>query len=259
MGIIKFDEVKKTWLEIAKHSSSDNFSFELEVYKKLLDIFHIGEYYYYIFNCSDTKMEFVSEAVKPMLKLEAAEDLTIEHLLSHIHPEDLPYFLDFEAKVTQFFNELPPEKTLNYKVSYDYRLRRNDGRYIRILQQVVTIQSDENGAVLRVMGVHTDISHLNKPKGSTLSFLGLNGEPSFHDVSIGRPLFIPEKSPFSKREKQILELLLQGKTSSQIAQELFISKLTVDGHRKSILKKSNSASLIELAAKIAGSGTNQIT
>ncbi len=246
MGIIKFDEIKKTWFEIAKHSSSDNFAFELEVYKKLLDIFHIGEYYYYIFNCGTAQVEFVSESVKQVLKLGSTQDFTIEHLLAIIHPEDLHYFLEFETKVTQFFNELPPEKVLNYKVSYDYRVRRNDGHYIRLLQQVVTIQSDEKGSVLRVMGVHTDITYLKKPIGSTLSFLGLNGEPSFHDVSIGRVTFTPEKTSFTRREREVLELLLQGKTSNQIAAELFISKLTVDGHRKKILKKSNSSSTVEL-------------
>ncbi|RZK40921.1 MAG: hypothetical protein EOO90_13210 [Pedobacter sp.] len=250
MEVIKFNEVKKIWHKIAKHSSSDNFNFELDISKKMLEIFHVGPYYYYIFNCSTAQVEYVSDMVKPILKLHATEDFTIERLLSIIHPDDQPYFLDFEKKVTKFFNELAPEKVLNYKVSYDYRARRNDGKYIRILQQVVTIQSDEKGAVLRVFGVHTDISHLKKPLGSTLSFLGLNGEPSFHDVSIGIPVFRPENSPFTKREKQVLELILQGKTSGQIAEELFISKLTVDGHRKKILRKTNSTSSLEVASKI---------
>lgn len=252
MGIIKFDEVKKTWFEIAKHSASDNFAFELEVYKKLLDIFHVGEYYYYIFNCSTAVVEFASDSIRQVLKIDSVQDFTIEHLLSIIHPEDLPYFLDFESRVTRFFNELAPEKVLNYKVSYDYRVRRNDGEYIRLLQQVTTIQSDENGAVLRVLGVHTDITHLNKPAGSSLSFIGLNGEPSFHDVSDGKVAESSNSSPFTKREQQVLDLMVQGKTSSQIADMLFISKLTVDGHRKKILRKSNSTSTVELAMKVQG-------
>ncbi len=250
MGVIKFDEVKKTWLNIAKHRTSDDFSFELDVYKRLLDIFHVGEHYHYIFNCGTAQMEFVSDSVKRILGLDQAEDFTIEYLLSIIHPEDINYFLDFENKVTSFFNALPPEKVMSYKVSYDYRVKRRDGKYIRILQQVVTIQSEENGAVLRVLGVHTIVSHLKKTNGSSLSFLGLNGEPSYYDVSIGQVAYIPEKSPLSKREKVILDLMMQGKTSGQIAEELFISKLTVDGHRKQILKKTNSKSTVELAFKM---------
>jgi two-component system nitrate/nitrite response regulator NarL len=43
--------------------------------------------------------------------------------------------------------------------------------------------------------------------------------------------------PLSKREKEILALVGQGKTSQEIADMLFIGKTTVDTHRKNILKK----------------------
>ncbi|ASK32239.1 DNA-binding response regulator [Chryseobacterium sp. T16E-39] len=54
----------------------------------------------------------------------------------------------------------------------------------------------------------------------------------------------------TKREKQILQLLAQGKTSGIIADELFLSSLTVDTHRKNLLQKfqaKNSIELISLA------------
>lgn len=50
----------------------------------------------------------------------------------------------------------------------------------------------------------------------------------------------------SKREKEILELILQGNTSQQIADELFISKNTVDTHRRNILDKNNLKNMHEL-------------
>lgn len=43
--------------------------------------------------------------------------------------------------------------------------------------------------------------------------------------------------PLSKREKEIVTLISQGKTSQEIADMLFIGKTTVDTHRKNILKK----------------------
>lgn len=43
----------------------------------------------------------------------------------------------------------------------------------------------------------------------------------------------------SSREKEILRLIGEGKTSLEIADELFISKATVDTHRKNIVKKMN--------------------
>ncbi len=43
----------------------------------------------------------------------------------------------------------------------------------------------------------------------------------------------------SKREKEILRLIGEGKTSNEISDMLFIGKTTVDTHRKNILKKLN--------------------
>ena len=54
----------------------------------------------------------------------------------------------------------------------------------------------------------------------------------------------------TKREKQIIKLIVQGKTTANIAEELFISPLTVETHRRNIMKKlkiSNVAALVRVA------------
>lgn len=50
----------------------------------------------------------------------------------------------------------------------------------------------------------------------------------------------------TKRETQILKMLAEGKTSSKIAEELFLSTLTIDTHRKNILQKCNAKNVAEL-------------
>jgi len=42
---------------------------------------------------------------------------------------------------------------------------------------------------------------------------------------------------FSAREKEILQLIAEGKSSQEIADQLFIEKSTVDSHRKNMSKK----------------------
>jgi two-component system nitrate/nitrite response regulator NarL len=42
---------------------------------------------------------------------------------------------------------------------------------------------------------------------------------------------------FSSREKEILQLIAEGKSSQEIAEILFIEKSTVDSHRKNMSKK----------------------
>lgn len=50
----------------------------------------------------------------------------------------------------------------------------------------------------------------------------------------------------SRREKEILQLIGQGKTSREISEKLFISKYTVDTHRKNITRKLNLKGFNEL-------------
>lgn len=55
---------------------------------------------------------------------------------------------------------------------------------------------------------------------------------------------------FSQREIEILQLIAEGLTNSEMADRLFISKRTIEGHRQSLLEKTesrNTATLIRFA------------
>ena len=66
-----------------------------------------------------------------------------------------------------------------------------------------------------------------------------NNEFFFDNTIISKDQTSKENILLSNREKEILRLIGEGKTSNEIADELFISKSTVDTHRKNILKKIN--------------------
>jgi two-component system LytT family response regulator len=55
---------------------------------------------------------------------------------------------------------------------------------------------------------------------------------------------------FSQREKEIVNLLVKGKTSQEIGVSLGITKNTVDTHRRKILEKTGLGSTLELIAKL---------
>ena len=61
------------------------------------------------------------------------------------------------------------------------------------------------------------------------------------------------KLPFiTRREKEVLELIANGLTNSEIGEQLFIGSSTVDTHRKSLLAKfnmKNTASLIRFVTQ----------
>ncbi len=66
------------------------------------------------------------------------------------------------------------------------------------------------------------------------------------NVTVGKS----EKTILSNREKEILHLISEGKTSKEIAESLFIAKTTVDTHRKNMIRKlelSNGNELVKYA------------
>lgn len=80
------------------------------------------------------------------------------------------------------------------------------------------------------------------------------------DSEMGHKAVIGEKqgtapmtsSLLTKREVDVLKLVADGKTSQQVAEELFVSKETVETHRKNLLSKTgckNVAELIRWAVK----------
>lgn len=61
----------------------------------------------------------------------------------------------------------------------------------------------------------------------------------YDDAITTQDITSKEEIILSSREKEILRLIGEGKTSLEIADTLFIGKSTVDTHRKNILKKIN--------------------
>ncbi|HRY32556.1 MAG TPA: response regulator transcription factor [Bacteroidales bacterium] len=63
-------------------------------------------------------------------------------------------------------------------------------------------------------------------------------------LSIGKRTGEPEQ--LSEREKEVLDLICKGRTSKEIAEQLFLSIKTVEVHRSNILHKTNVRNAAEL-------------
>lgn len=252
MKIRIYEETRKVWNILSERNDPPDLALEMEVHKKVLSFFQVGECYYFIFNAVRGELDYIHPCVYDVLGY-TPDECSITEMMQRIHPEDAPRFLEFEQAAVDFFSRLPPEKVLKYKMRYDLRVRKANGEYVRMLQQSTCIQHDETGAVLRTLCVHTDITHLKPTGAPVLSFVGLDGEPSFFNVEI-RKKFMPAREVLTRREKEILRLVLAGMPSREIATHLNISKLTVDKHRKNMLKKTGIKSAAELVVRAMKEG-----
>lgn len=240
-------ELHKKWSEIGSRKTAFETELELELYKKILDIVQVGPSYYFIFNPSLQTIEFTSETIEKVLGI-CPHTFSLQYVLDHLHPDDLNRMADFETAVVAFKSKLPPEKLTKYKTRYNYRLQTNNGDYLHILQQSITVQTDDEGKILRNLIIHTDISEISDFKAMKLSFIGLDDEPSFEGIE-PTIRFSKSQELFSPRELEILKFIVQGMSSQMIAANVHRSVHTIRNHRKNILQKSGCNNLQELLVK----------
>jgi DNA-binding CsgD family transcriptional regulator len=250
MSISIFNEANKIWKKVTDKATLSDIKLELELHRKLINFFQVGNCYYYILNLVTPSAEYISADIEQILGYQPSL-FSIEFYLNKIHPNDQPNVLNFENKCAEFLQQLPADKVLKYKIRYDFRVQKSDGSYIRVLHQAIAIQTDEMGRIIATFSIDTDISHLKKEDKQVLSFIGLDGEPSYIDVDV-QNIFAPTKDMLSKREKKLLILMIEGKFSKEIAEALNISPQTVETHRKNMVKKAgvkNSGELIAVAIR----------
>jgi len=232
------------WREIGQHKKPEDLHIEVEIYKKMLNLFQVGEYCYFIFSPPAMEMEYTNSSITKLLGY-SPEEFTLEKFLEVIHPDDLQQYLNFEATITDFWRNLPPEKVFKYKTRYDFRIRCKDNQVKRLLQQVAVIQSDDQGAVLRTFVIFTDITDLKQSSKMVLSIIGLEGEPSYIDIQPVQ-ILVPHKPILTKREIEIFQLLVDEYQTAEIAEKLSISTHTVSTHRKNIFRKTGTSSVLQL-------------
>jgi DNA-binding CsgD family transcriptional regulator len=221
-------------------------------HKRFWNLFLLGDSYYFILNHQNFSIEFVSKEVEDVLGYQANE-FDVQFMSDKIHPDDRSWFLSFGNRVVDFFSHLSIDKLMRYKVRYDIRMKKMNGDYSRILYQGILIDHDPNGGFLRTLNVHTDISYLKQEGKPVLSFIGMDGEPSYFDVALNNE-FIESKEELTRREKQVLKLLIEGKLSKEIGSILKITKQTVDTHRQNILHKKKLNNTSELISKAIRGG-----
>ena len=70
----------------------------------------------------------------------------------------------------------------------------------------------------------------------------------FEDISARRPI----TTDLTTREREIAQLLIEGKTSKQIARVLEVSPRTIDAHRVRLLRKLKVSTATEMVSRLAG-------
>ncbi|MBZ4035364.1 LuxR C-terminal-related transcriptional regulator [Flavobacterium sp. 17A] len=207
-------------------------------------IISTGPFSFYIIDFFDMSLSHISPSIYELHGFDP-ETISFNDVLGAIHPEDLDFVIKAEDFLTKFFfQNVGREKLLSYKISYCYRGRLKNGDYALFNHQALMLTMDDNGGYGKSLNIHTRIDHLSNVNTYKISLIGLNGEPSFMNLSLDKEN--KQNKEFSKREIDIIKLMGSGLSNTEIAEKLFISPLTVKKHRNNILTKSDSKNTAEL-------------
>ncbi len=204
----------------------------------LANIFCPGKFFHYLLDSPTLTLEAVSDHSREIFGVDL-EGESLEALLDLIHPEDFSFVLACEDYVADFVsNKIQPDKILKYKFSYCVRLKTRNDIFKLFLIQNIVIDATSDGQLLKVLGIHSDISHITSFNNYKLSIFGLSGEPSYLGINVQDINLASQVNLFSDREIEVIRLLAQGFIGKEIAAKLHVSEETIKSHKKNAMRKS---------------------
>jgi DNA-binding CsgD family transcriptional regulator len=194
-----------------------------------------------VFDMIRMKIEFVSQGSIQMRGIRP-EDLESYHFKEATHPDDLERHKLGLAKLFKISHELFVAKKGEKLMSENLRKRDITGNYSNQLIQCYFFYCRDPYETVYNININTDISWFKKTKHGFHYYMG-------NDLSYFRypdEELLMTGNIFSDREFEIIKLVHEGFDSEQIAEMLFLSKYTVNTHRKNILNKSGKAHISDL-------------
>ena len=197
--------------------------------------------YLSVFDMLNMKTLFVSQGIIKFLGIKP-EDLTSYHFKEATHPDDLKRQKLGLVQLFKIAHELFVAKKGEMFISSNLRMRMPNGNYTNQLVQGFLFFNLLPIETVYMIHINTDISWIKNIKHGFHYYLG-------NDLSYFR---YPDEellitgNIFSDREFEIIKLVHDGFDSEQIAEKLFLSKHTVNTHRKNILEKTGKAHISDL-------------
>lgn len=242
------DQLNDLWARhVVTHRSKLEKSIDLE--NSVANLLAGGRSFFATLDFTIVDLDYVSDNITSVSGI-PKDQFNLKNWLQRWHEEDYRLLPKMETLKEKFlFEFIPPEEILDYKICQTYRLRNSDGSYQHFLNQMTTLILTDNFKIQKTLLVQTDITHLRVPISNRLSFLNMKTGQSYYSDDLENIIKEgAEVTSLSERERKVLQLISLGLSSQDIADTLFISKNTVDTHRRNILRKTNCDNMLEVVS-----------
>ncbi|MDE5678342.1 response regulator transcription factor [Phocaeicola sp.] len=163
-----------------------------------------------------------------------------DYIYRRIHPEDLVEKRLLEYKFFQRTFSMDPTERLKYRGRCRLRMMNEKGGYQYIDNLVQIMENTPDGKVWLIFCLYV-LSADQRPERGIYPTITQMDSGEVENFSFSEE----HRRLLSQREKEILRLIQKGRSSKEIAADLFISVNTVNRHRQNILEKLSVSNSIE--------------
>ncbi|MFN1218842.1 LuxR C-terminal-related transcriptional regulator [Chryseobacterium kwangjuense] len=219
--------------------------------------FSIGPYFWFIASHTKMRMEKVSKNIEQFTPFSRKEWLNsgLDFYINLFHPDDRQHIMAAFVFAADLILQYRRAGKTEVRFNYYSRMINRNGEYRWVLIQS-PLQYIINNEIKANFVVIYDLSHLiiqNLPLLSIIDFTD-NEVQYFKHIDQYMYRIDVKKPKITKREKEILQLMVQGYNSPEIAKKLFISYHTVENHKRNLRKKTHTKTSAELIAYIMNHG-----
>lgn len=176
-------------------------------------------------------------------ELHRIDSIWEEEIFSRIHPDDLSKKHIHELRFFHFLKGIREEERGNYYLAELLRMRNDRGEYYSVLHRMFYVVTRPAGNVCLALCLYNLTSGFVRNNVIVNSVTGSEIDLDAQDCA----------DLLSSREKEVLAMVGQGKSSKEIAAALSVSIHTVNRHRQNILQKlhvTNSAQAFGIARQL---------
>lgn len=202
----------------------------------------------YVGDLVHLKVLFTSKRSTQMIGVEP-KDVNPYLFMNHTHPDDLVRFNNARAKLIKMGQELFVSQEKFAILTTTIKMKNAAGDYSNFLNQVYFFYSSDHNTVF-FLKLHTNVDGFKKIKNGYYYY---TGKDLSHFKYPNRQL-LNAGGAFTKRELEIIKLIVTGMSTQQIAKKLFLSPYTINTHRVNILKKSGKTTFFEIISELVEDG-----
>lgn len=209
----------------------------------------IGPYFWFIPDNSNMSIFKTSDNIHELTSFEKDEwkQYEPEFLAEIMHEEDYIYFLGGVKNMLEFLEKIPVSERKSYRFNIYSRIKNTKGEFRWMVIQFPKIIYCKDGRGLSSLVVVSDLSHFSIVNQPVMTMIDTtNSKKPFYKAIVEKTDVFINKANVTKRERDILSLMILGKNSPEIAEKLFISYHTVENHKKNLRMKTGSKTSVEL-------------